>query len=65
MLIVTGLIQGRGWTHLYYAPGGAAHEGHGCDQSIDLPSLKPLSVAGCGLQQLGVPHLAASVNYCK
>ena len=31
----------------------------------DLPSLAKLSVAGCGRQQLGVPHWAASVDYCK
>ena len=32
---------------------------------LDQPSLMPLSVAGCGQLQLGVPHWAASVHYCK
>ena len=32
---------------------------------LDLPSLTPLSVAACGSLQLGVPHWAASVHYCK
>ena len=32
---------------------------------LDLPSLTPLSVAGCGRLQLGAPHWATSVNYCK
>ena len=31
----------------------------------DLLSLTPLSVAGCGWLQLGAPHWATSVNYCK
>ena len=37
-------------TDLYYTrrSGGTAHEGGGCDQSLDLPSLTPLSVAVCG-----------------
>ena len=29
---------------------------------LDLPSLKPLSVAGCGRLQLGVPHWATSIS---
>ena len=32
---------------------------------LDLPSLSPLSVAGCGRLQLGAPHWATSVYYCK
>ena len=32
---------------------------------LDLPSLTPLSVAGCGWLQLGAPYWATSVNYCK
>ena len=32
---------------------------------LDLPSLTPLSVAGWGRLQLGAPHWATSVNYCK
>ena len=37
----------------------------GATSQLDLLSLTPLSVAGCGLLQLGVPHLATSVDYCK
>ena len=37
----------------------------GATGQLDLPSLTPLSVAGCGRLQLGVPHWAASVDYCK
>ena len=32
---------------------------------LDLASLRPLPAAGCGRLQLGVPHLATSVDYCK
>ena len=41
-----------------------AHEGGGTSQ-LDLPYLTPLSIAGCGRLQLGVPHWATSVDYCK
>ena len=37
----------------------------GATSQLDLPSLTPLSVAGCGRLQLGVFHYATSVNYCK
>ena len=37
----------------------------GATSQLDLPSLTPLSVAGCGRLQLGAPHWATSVNYCK
>ena len=37
----------------------------GATRQLDLPSLTPLSVVGCGSLQLGVPHWAASVHYCK
>ena len=37
----------------------------GSTSQFDLPSLTPLSVAGCGRLQLGVPHWAASVDYCQ
>ena len=37
----------------------------GATSQLDLPSLMPLSVAGCGWLQLGAPHLDISVNYCK
>ena len=45
--------------------GGTAHVGGGATSQLDLPSLTPLSVAGCGRLQLRVPHNAASVDYCK
>ena len=45
--------------------GGTAHEGGGATSQVDLPSLTPLSVAGCGRLQLGVPHWATSVDYCR
>ena len=32
---------------------------------LGLPSLTPLSVAGCDRLQLGAPHWATSVDYCK
>ena len=45
--------------------GGTALVGGGATGStvseLDLPSLTPLSVAGCGRLQLGVPHWATSV----
>ena len=34
----------------------------GATSQLDLP-LTPLSVAGCGRLQLGVPHWATSVDY--
>ena len=37
----------------------------GATSQLDLQSLMPLSVAGCGRLQLGAPHWATSVNYCK
>ena len=37
----------------------------GATSLLDLPSLTPLFVAGCGHLQLGVPHGATSVDYCK
>ena len=40
---------------------GTAHEGGGATSQLDLPSLTPLSVAGCGRLQLGVPYWATSV----
>ena len=43
---------------------GTAHEGAGATRKLDLPSLTPLSVAGCGRLQPGVPHWAVSVDYC-
>ena len=41
--------------------GGTAHKGGGATSQLDLPSLTPLSVAGCGRLQLGVPHWVISV----
>ena len=37
----------------------------GATSQLDLPSLTPLSVAGCGRLQLEVHHWATSVYYCK
>ena len=34
---------------------------YGASSQLDLPSLTPLSVAGCGRLQLGIPHWATSV----
>ena len=48
---VAGSIPGRGCTDLYCArmrSGGAAHEGGGATSQLNLPSLTPMSVAGCG-----------------
>ena len=33
----------------------------GTPSQLDLPSLMPVSVVGCGRLQLGVPHWATSV----
>ena len=37
----------------------------GATSQLDLSSPTPLSVAGCGRLQLGVPYWATSVDYCK
>ena len=55
-------------TDLYYARGAQGAlpmRVGGATSQLDLPSLTPLSVAGCGWLQLGVPQWAASVHYCK
>ena len=55
-------------TDLYYARGAQGvlpMRVGGVTSRLDLPSLTPLSVAGCGLLQLGVPQWAISVHYCK
>ena len=44
---------------------GTAHEGGGATSQLDLQSLTPLSVAGCGRLQQGVPHWVTSLDYCK
>ena len=49
-------VELRGYCHV---------QGGGATSQLDLPSLAPLSVAGCGRQQLGAPHWATSVNYSK
>ena len=57
-----------GWTDLYYARGAQGvlpMRVEGATSQLDLPSLTPLSVAGCCWLQLGVPHWVASVHYCK
>ena len=45
--------------------GATAHEGGGATSQLDLHFLTPLSFAGCGRLQLGVPHWATSVDYCQ
>ena len=55
----------RSYTVKYVELRDTAHEGVGATSELDLPSLTPLSVAGCGRLQLGVPHWATSVDYCK
>ena len=37
----------------------------GATSQLDLPSLAPLSLAGCGRLQLGVPHWGTSVYFGK
>ena len=37
----------------------------GATSQLDLSSLMPLSVAGCGQLQLGAHHWATLVNDCK
>ena len=62
MLMVAGSFPVYGCDDLYYArrrSGGTAHEGGGTTSQLDLPFLTPLSEAGCGRLQLGVPHWAA------
>ena len=59
-------IPGRS-TDLYYARGAQGvlpMRVGGAASQLDLPSLTPLSVTGCGRQQQGVPHWATSVVYC-
>ena len=54
-------------TDLYYARGAQGvlpMRVGGATSQLDLLFLTPLSIAGCGWLQLGVPHWAASV-YCK
>ena len=49
-------------TDLYYGSGAQGvlpMRVRGATSQLDLPSLTPLSVAGCGWLQLGVPHWAA------
>ena len=58
----------RDCTDSYYARGSMGvlpMRVEGATNQLDLPSLTPLSVAGCGRLQLGVPHWATSVDNCK
>ena len=48
-----------------HVDGGTAHVDGGATSQLDLPSLTPLSVVGCGRLQLGVHNLATSVDCCK
>ena len=55
-------------TDLYYARGAQgvlSMRVGGAKSQLDLPSLTPLSVAGCGWLQLEAPQWAASVHYWK
>ena len=45
--------------------GGTSNESGGATSQLDLPCLTPLFVPGFGRLQLGVPHWATSVDYCK
>ena len=68
MLKVAGSIPGLGCTYLYDARGAQEILPIRVERAtslFDLPFLTPLSVAGSGQLQLGVPHRATSVNYCK
>ena len=65
---VAGSTLGWGCTDLYYewgAQGVLTMRVGGATSQLDLASLTPLSVAGCGRLQEGVPHWATSVDYCK
>ena len=53
---------------LYYARGAQGvlrMRVEDATSQLDPPSLMPISVAGCGRLQLGVPHWATSVDYYK
>ena len=45
--------------------GGTTHDCGGVTIQLDLQTLTPLYVASSGRLQLGVPHWATSVDYCK
>ena len=58
-MVKAGSIPGRGCTDLYCVRGdqGVLPMTVGVTASrLDLPSLSPLSVAGCGRLKLGVAH---------
>ena len=63
--------ESRMWlrcTDLYYARGVQGvlpMRVESPTSQLDPPSVTPLSVAGCGRLQLGVPQWATSVDYCK
>ena len=68
MLTVGRTTPGTGCTDLYCARGaqGVLPMRMGLTASqLDVPSLTPLSVAGCGRLQLGVTHWATSVALLK
>ena len=59
MLKVAESVPGRGCTDLYCARGALGvlpMRVRGATSQFDLPSLTPLSVAGCGRLELGVAH---------
>ena len=53
------------YTVQMWSSGGTAHEGGDATSQLDLQSLTTLSAAACDRLQLGVPHWATSVDYCK
>ena len=68
MLKVAGSIPGRGYTDLYCARGTQgvlSMSVGGAISQLDLPSLAPLSVAGYGRLQQGVPTGLLQYHYCK
>ena len=57
--------SGWGCTDLYHARGAQEvlpMRAGGATSQLDLPPLTPISVAGWGLLQLGVPHWATSID---
>ena len=64
-------IESRLWlscSDFYYARGAQGvlrMRVGGATNQLDLASLTPLSVAGCGRLQLGVRHWTTSVDYFK
>ena len=63
---VSFVICSKHWTMQYVELRGTALcRVRGATSQLDLPSLTPLSIAGCGLLQLRATYWVTSVNYCK